>query len=101
MGSLGIWGKFSCPTLKFSFHHDLLSLLFPLMCFHSSDLNEFDLDLQVRPDDVCSQVGLCYAKRGQSERLGFFFSIIFNKHFNISMFCMPFSSYLIQCASIG
>lgn len=29
MGSLDIWGKFSCLTLKFSSHLDLLSLLFP------------------------------------------------------------------------
>lgn len=36
----------------------------------SLDLKEFDLNLQVQPGDVCSQVGLCSAKRVQSKRLG-------------------------------
>jgi len=33
-------------------------------------LNEFDFDLQVKPGDVCSQVGLCSIRRDQSNRSG-------------------------------
>ena len=82
MGSLGLGGKPSCPPFEvLIFPLDSLSPIVTLMHFHSLDLNEFDLDLQVRPDDVCSQVGLCtFAKRDQSKRLGSspFFSFLFS-----------------------
>lgn len=94
MGSLDIWGKFSCLTLKFSFHLDLLSLPFPFTCFHSSDLSVFNLDLQVRPGDVCSQVGLCSAHRGQSERSGVFFLFKFvMSNFIYQCFVCPFNIF--------
>jgi hypothetical protein len=38
--------------------------------FPSLDLNEFDANLQVKPGDVCSQVGLCSMRRDQSKRSG-------------------------------
>lgn len=84
MGSLDIRSKFSCLTLKFSFHLDLLPLLFPFTSFLSSDLSVFGLDLQVRPDDVCSQVGLCFAQKGQSER-------------SVSLFKYTISNFIYQC----
>lgn len=57
-------------------------------------------DLQVRPDEVCSQVGVCLPNRDQSKRLGS--SIVFDKTCILSSFffhCTPFSP-LFQCTSI-
>ena len=53
----------------------------------------FNLDLQVRPGDVCSQVGLCVAKRGQSERSEFFLFKFVMSNFIYQCFVCPFNIF--------
>ena len=58
------------------------------MLVHFLEMNVFDLDLQVMPDEVCSQIGLCPATMDHPKRLEhsqpFILIHIFSFH------CMPF-----------
>lgn len=95
MGSLSIRGKFSCLLDEVLYCTCFVACDIFHLHFHSFDLIGFNLNLQVQPGDVCSQVGLCSAHRGQSKRSGVF-------PYCLLLLLAPFFlPYLFHSTSIG